>query len=221
MVPGLLRAYTSGMRTLLLSFPLLATLACGSNSSTDAGTDSSTDSSTTDGTTGSDGSATDGSMTNDTGTNTDAGPLVAECQTLAKNFETKCSGSNPRPCVWQAYGKLCATTPKLQLLVDSMKCLDASTCRIFSDPNQGAACLAAAHQAGQSPAAKKAIEDGCTACGGSNCSTVTGQVEVIPYLSDSEIAQLAACKGNACTIDALIKACGNVPNVGLFTACVN
>jgi len=144
---------------------------------------------------------------------------VAQCQQMASHFAKLCSGSNPRPCAWDAYVQLCGSG-QTQLLIDSMKCLDQTTCRTFSDPNQAAPCLASVHASGESQAAKAYLESVCTACGQTNCTTVTGTAEIIPYLSDSDIAALGNCRGNACTLDAITKACGNtVDDVAPFAAC--
>jgi hypothetical protein len=158
----------------------------------------------------------------DSGTN-DAGPLVAECQGLAQNFETKCAGSSPRPCLWSAYVMLCATG-LTQLLVDSMKCLDSTVCRSFSDPNDGQACLARVHVNGESTAAKSFISQTCSACG-QGCATF-GTEEIFPYLSDGDLASLSGCDPALCSLfgssDAGVDAaaCFANPDLAPFVACV-
>jgi hypothetical protein len=151
------------------------------------------------------------------------GPLVAECQALAQNFETKCAGSNPRPCLWSAYGKLCATG-QTQLLIDSMNCLASTTCRTFSDPNSGQACLAQVHTNGESSAAKSFISQGCSAC--SQGCAMFGTEEIFPYLSDADVASLSGCYPALCSLfggpDAGVDAgaCFTNPDLALFVACV-
>jgi hypothetical protein len=146
----------------------------------------------------------------------DAGPLVADCQAAANNFARLCAGSDPRPCLWNAYAKLCATG-RTQLLVDSMKCLNNTTCRAFSDPNEAASCLAQLHAADQTAAAKSTIQRVCTSCGGSNCSTVSGVAEVLPYLTDAELVDWGSCSGNQCTT--LAKGCSSNAALAPFAAC--
>jgi hypothetical protein len=145
------------------------------------------------------------------------GSLVTQCQSLANNFQSKCAGSAPRPCFWAAYAQLC-TTGKTQLLIDSMNCLDNTTCRTFSDPNEAAACLGTVHASGESAASKSFIENTCAACGQTSCAS-TGTGEIIPYLTDDDVTALAHCSGNACSIDTLIQACASLPDVGLFAQC--
>jgi hypothetical protein len=158
----------------------------------------------------------------DAGTN-GAGPLVAECQALAQNFETKCAGNNPRPCLWSAYVKLCATG-QTQLLIDSMKCLASTTCRTFSDPNSGQACLAQVHANGASTAAKAFISQACSACGQS-CAPA-GAEEILPYLSDADLASLSGCDPALCALfgasDAGVDAggCFANPDLAPFVACL-
>ncbi len=150
------------------------------------------------------------------GPGTDAGPLVAQCQQLALNFQTRCAGSAPRPCLWQAYGRLCATG-NTQLLIDSMRCLDASTCRTFSDPNQGAACLGTVHATGETAAVRGALQALCAACDSGCTSNPTA--EIIPYLADTDLAALPACGARACVLDGLLTACGSVPGIAPFVSC--
>jgi len=145
-----------------------------------------------------------------------ADPLVADCQASASNFARLCAGSDPRPCLWNAYAKLCATG-RTQLLVDSMKCLKNTTCRTFSDPNDAASCLAQLHAAGETAAAKSTIQGVCTSCGGSSCSTVSGVAEVLPYLTDAELVDWTSCNANQCTT--LAKGCSSSEALAPFAAC--
>ena len=192
--------------------------ACGSSNGkrnsngngTDAGTDAAQDAAND--------SAVEASPNADGGVG-DAGSLVAECQTLAHHFATLCAGSDPRPCIWNAYADLCKTG-QTQLLVDSMKCLDQTTCRTFSDPNQAATCLDTLHASSQSAAAKKYMSDTCTACNGTNCSQVVGTAEIFPYLGDADIASLSSCQGSACSVDGIVQACASsIPALQPFVAC--
>lgn len=148
--------------------------------------------------------------------------LVAACQARAAVLSANCEGASGDPirvCLWAAYGELCETG-NAQLLLDSMECLDDTLCRSFSDPNDGRACLDAAHEAGRSAAADAAITGGCTRCGGVGCDTVSGALELIPYLSDSEIAALADCGSTSCTIDDTIHACSKRLSIMPFDACI-
>ena len=166
------------------------------------------------------GGATSGGTTGG-GSAGGAGPtitLVAQCQALASNFETRCAGDDTRRCTWGAYAELCGTGQP-QLLIDSMNCLESTTCPAFSDANAGNACLATVHLSGESTSARTYLETFCTACGGSNCSTITGTAEILPYLSDADVTSLAGCRGSACTLSALVTSCGSVPGVALFAAC--
>jgi hypothetical protein len=145
--------------------------------------------------------------------------LVAQCQALANNFGTLCMGDAPRPCMWSGYAKLC-TSGRTQLLIDSMKCLDQTTCRTFSDPNQGEACLVSLHGTPASAASNMLIENMCAACGGTNCVEQDAIAEIVPYLTDGDVVALNACRGTACDLNAIVKSCASVPTVGLFSACV-
>jgi hypothetical protein len=184
---------------LLTWLPLLA--GCGPNPQpgTDAGADSSPDSASPP---------------------IDGGPLVARCQSLAQNFQTKCAGSDQRPCLWSAYAALCVTG-QTQLLIDSMSCLDSTTCRTFSDPNQAVACLAQVHSAGETPAAKSFLESACSACD-AGCA-VNGTVEIIPYLTDSDLTTLSSCYPALCALFTGADAGTTCPmnaDLGLFTHCL-
>ena len=148
----------------------------------------------------------------------DGGGMVAQCESLAANFATLCAGDPGRVCGWNAYGQLCRTG-NAALLVASMSCLDQTVCRTFSDPNDGAACLTTAHASGETPAVRAAIESGCTACGGTGCTTVQGTAEILPYLSDADAAMFAGCRGTACSLVEVIAACSTVPGFGLFSSC--
>jgi hypothetical protein len=150
------------------------------------------------------------------GTGSGGGALVLACQSAASHFATLCAGSDPRPCYWNAYAKLCATG-RTQLLVDSMKCLDNTTCRTFSDPNEAASCLAQLHAADESASAKTAIENACSSCGGSSCSTITGTAEILPYLADADLATLVSCASAGCA--GLAPACASDEALAPFVAC--
>ncbi|HEY1958799.1 MAG TPA: hypothetical protein VGH28_24460 [Polyangiaceae bacterium] len=151
------------------------------------------------------------------GGQTSDGGLVAQCETQAQHFATLCAGDDIRPCLWNAYAKLCATG-KTQLLVDSMNCLDQTTCRTFSDPNEAATCLSNVHATGESQASKDFVQNECTACG-NPCPTIGGDAEIVPYLTDADVASLASCSSGACTIDAVIQQCASVQDVGYFDVC--
>jgi hypothetical protein len=145
--------------------------------------------------------------------------LVAQCQTQAHHFATLCAGDDQRPCMWNAYAELCATGDT-QLLIDSMNCLDQTTCRTFSDPNEGLACLDGVHGAHESPASTQFIIDTCTACGDTNCSSTVGPAEIFPYLTDADISSIASCRGTSCAIATVVQSCAaTVPDLNLFLAC--
>jgi hypothetical protein len=150
----------------------------------------------------------------------DAAPgSVAECQALANGFATRCAISPDRVCFWNAYAQLCATG-HTQLLIDSMKCLDNTACRTFSDPNQGESCLQALHAQNDSAKAKAYDSAICTACGGQNCNVVNGTDELIPYLVDSDIDAFSTCAGAVCPSSSVLKSCGApIPDVAPFAAC--
>jgi hypothetical protein len=153
--------------------------------------------------------------------------LVAQCQALAKTFSNNCyneyigdalTPDTERVCIWNAYGQICQTG-KTQLLVDSMNCFGQNPhCWTFSDPNDTAQCLATVHSAGESSAVRAFLMRLCNDCGGSSCDggVASGQAEVIPYVSDSDLAALNACRGTACTNAAVVANCGSVPEVALF-----
>ena len=146
--------------------------------------------------------------------------LVAQCQKQAQHFASLCAGDDVRPCTWNAYAKLCQTG-ETQLLVDSMNCLDQTTCRTFSDANGGVACLGKTHASEESSASSDYITSTCTACKQSNCSASVGIAEIFPYLTDADIAALATCQKNGCSITTLVENCAaTIPDVALFLACV-
>jgi hypothetical protein len=151
---------------------------------------------------------------------------VAKCESLATGFAQICNDEytgdahtpdTQRVCMWTKYAQICRTG-NTQLLVDSMQCFGGNpSCWIFSDPNSAAACLASVHASGESAAARALLGDVCTRCGGTGCSTVTGQAELFPYVSDSEIAAIRACLGSGCTNAELLTSCTSVPDVaGIF-----
>jgi hypothetical protein len=142
--------------------------------------------------------------------------LVMECQSLAQNFEQKCAGDDVRPCLWSAYAKLCATG-QTQLLIDSMKCLDSSTCRTFSDPNEGEACLAKLHAMSETAAAKSFLQSGCNECDAGNCGTVRGTDEIFPYLLDSDFTALGSCASQVMCSSAFPVSCESDQNFGYFS----
>jgi hypothetical protein len=138
-----------------------------------------------------------------------AGALVAQCQALAMGFVANCynelgpdGGLTPataRVCIWTAYSHLCATG-NTKLLIDSMNCLGGNpSCWTFSDCNTACSCLDSLHAAEAPPATLSLLRTQCTACGYTNCASVIGEAEVIPYLADPTIAALAACAGDTCT----------------------
>jgi hypothetical protein len=199
---------------------ILVTLALGVGcNQTPAAT---TDSGTPGADTGAQDTGTPGTDTGtpgaDTGTpGADAGSLVAQCQAMADTLATNCAGSAPRPCLWAGYRELCAIG-NTQLLIDAMTCLDRTTCRTFSDSNGADACLATAHAA-ESSTVQTAVADICNACMGTGCSMPAATGEIIPYLSDADVRMIAACRGTACTIDAIVQACPAVPGLAPFVAC--
>ncbi len=149
----------------------------------------------------------------------DAG-LVAECQSQANHFATLCAGDDVRPCMWDAYAKLCVTG-ETQLLVDSMNCLDQTTCRTFSDANGGVACLDKTHASEESSASQSYITSTCTACKETDCAASVGVAEIFPYLTDTDIAALPACQKSACDLTTLVENCAaTIPDLALFLACV-
>ncbi len=195
---------------------LPATLACGS-SVTSAPSDAGlSDAGLSDA--GSPVTASDASPSPDAASQA---ALVAQCEALARNFQTRCAGSDPRPCLWGAYAQLCATG-QTQLLVDSMNCLDSTTCRSFSDSNGGAACLASVHASGETTEAKTFLQNECTVCGGT-CPLPVGTAEVFPYLTDADLASLSTCSTALCTYftdaDAGGNACPPNADFALFSAC--
>jgi hypothetical protein len=133
----------------------------------------------------------------------DAGGLVEPCQQLARQFAANCSAERPpdvgRACLWTAYAHLCATG-NAQLLLDSMNCFQGNpSCWTFGDCNTACACLAGVHRAEQSAVARAFIAKQCNLCGGASCGTVTGRVDVLPYLPDSVLNAFDACFGNTCS----------------------
>jgi len=156
-----------------------------------------------------------------------AGPLVAQCQALAMQFVTNCydefgadGGRTPdtaRVCLWTAYARLCATG-NTKLLVDSMNCFSGNpSCWTFSDCNDACTCLASVHTAEEPAATKAFLQKQCTACDGTDCDTITGQYELIPYLSDETIAAVNACLGNVCSnADAGVHCATDVPDLTDF-----
>jgi hypothetical protein len=145
--------------------------------------------------------------------------LVVECQALATNFEQKCSGdtSQDAVCLWRGYAKLCATG-RAQLLIDSMKCLDATTCRTFAyAPDKEQVCLTGIHVRDETQAARSFIQNDCLMCGSSSPScTTTGLAEIYPYLTDADLSALSACRGSGCP-GATPAACESIQAVAGFT----
>lgn len=209
------------MKTTLTSCCLLLILAgCddGSSNTPDSGHDHDAAIATDGGRTDAgpaDGGSDAGS---DAGQEADGGSLVGECEALATSLEAACAGSEPRPCIWGAYRQLCASG-NTQLLVDSMRCFDGTVCRTFSDPNEAAECLTTAHESGLTATARATIQGVCEACGGSGCEAVFPSIEILPYLSDEDLAAVPTCRGDACNLDALIAACGAEPGFDLFASC--
>lgn len=154
--------------------------------------------------------------------------LVAKCVSLATSFAQICNDEytgdahtpdTERVCIWNSYAQICRTG-NTQLLLDSMNCFMGNpSCWIFSDPNNAATCLATVHASGESAAARALVQDECTRCGGTSCSTVTGQAELVPYVSDSEVAAIRSCLGTACTNAEILANCASVPDVASIYAC--
>jgi hypothetical protein len=171
------------------------------------------------------GSATSGT-TIGSGSGGDA--LVAQCQALAMQFVANCynefgqdGGRTPdaaRVCIWTAYSHLCATG-NAKLLIDSMNCFDGNQyCWTFSDCNTACSCLDSVHAAEAPPATLSLLQAQCTLCGYTNCASVIGEAEVIPYLADPTIAALAACAGGTCTNgDAGAHCSSLIPNASAFS----
>lgn len=229
------------LRSSLVFLLMGALTACGDDvSSSDSGTGTDAGTSVDSGVGSDAGASSDSGVRHDSGTSRDAGlpddggrtdagttadaggdvpALVAACQTRASLMATNCSDSDSRPCSWNAYRELCALG-QTQLLLDSMECLSADTCRTFSDPNESLACLDATHEAGQSATARAVITALCESCGGSDCDRAWGAAELLPYLSDADLGLFEACRGTACTLDDMIDACrGSVPGLAAFEAC--
>jgi hypothetical protein len=144
--------------------------------------------------------------------------VVAQCQTMAQGFAALCGGDVVRQCFWNGYAQLCETGYAV-LLLNSMGCLDATSCAAFSDPS-AAPCLANVHKFDESNASKSFVQGVCNACG-NPCPNIGGAAEVIPYLTAADISKLSSCAGSACTIDDVIKACASsIPDVGYFASCV-
>jgi hypothetical protein len=157
----------------------------------------------------------------------DAGALVAQCESLAATFVSNCmneyiqdvySPDTNRMCIWTAYGHMCRTG-NTQLLVDSMNCFGTNPhCWTFSDPNDTAMCLANVHATGESAAAKSFLQQVCAQCGQPGCIPA-GQAEFFPYVSDTELAAVNACRGTACTSADLLANCSSVPDVAAIFGC--
>jgi hypothetical protein len=155
----------------------------------------------------------------------DAGPtdeaLIAECERLANVQRTNCTSvSEQRACAWEQYGVLCRSG-NTRLLVDAMTCLDQTACRTFSDPNDAQACLDALAD-DRTAASRQAQIDFCVACGGQEaaCARSTStSTEIVPYLSDTDIAALRECGLGQCSLDAILTACVDAPGVGMFATC--
>lgn len=162
------------------------------------------------------------------GSGGDAAALVVECQALAMQFVSNCynefgpdGGRTPdtaRVCIWTAYSHLCATG-NTKLLIDSMNCFNSNpSCWIFSDCNSACGCLDSLHAAEAPPATLSLLQGQCAACGYTNCASVIGEAEVIPYLADPTIAALAACAAGTCTNgDAGAQCRSLIPNVSEFS----
>ncbi len=156
----------------------------------------------------------------------DAGMLVAQCQALAAQFVTNCANQNvpdtARMCLWTAYSHLCIMG-NTKLLVDSMTCFNGNQyCWTFSDCNTACTCLGSVSTAEEPAATKAFLQKQCTVCDGTDCAVITGQEEIIPYLSDETIATLDACLGNACSnVDAGAHCASAVPDLPDFAACNN
>jgi hypothetical protein len=167
-------------------------------------------------------------MTRGSGSGAAAGALVSQCQALAMGFVANChdelgadGGLTPdaaRVCIWTAYSRLCATG-NTKLLIDSMNCFNGNQyCWTFSDCNTACSCLDSLHAAEAPPATLALLRGQCTACGYTNCASVIGEAEVIPYLADATIATLAACAGDTCTNgDAGAQCRSLVPNASDFS----
>jgi len=137
---------------------------------------------------------------------------------MAQGFAALCTGDATQQCFWNAYGQLCATGYAV-LLVNSMACLDQTTCAAFSNPGTGAACLGNVHKFDESSASKAFVQSVCNACG-NPCPNIGGDAELIPYLTLADITKLSSCSSGACTIDDVIKDCAtSIPDVAYFASC--
>jgi hypothetical protein len=146
----------------------------------------------------------------------DALSVVALCQATAHSLAAMCTGSTMQQCFWNAYASLCATG-YTTLLLDSMGCLDTTTCSAFSDAD-ASTCLGNVHQFDESNASKSFVQSVCNACG-NPCPNIGGAAEVIPYLTQADDAALSSCSMGACTIDDVIKDSASIPDVAYFNAC--
>lgn len=164
----------------------------------------------------------DAASTADAATSAD----VAECIELARTFRDNCSESNGptdvRVCVWESYEALC-TTGRTDRLLAALHCLDASACRIFSDANDGTACLQELFQDDASSAQYAAAQSISTTCSsGAPGLDVFATMEILPYLSDADagVLQSSGCvTADTCTLDGIIAACSTIPGLEPFASC--
>jgi hypothetical protein len=156
-------------------------------------------------------------------TASDAAGDVAACEALARTFRDNCEETNgptdERVCLWESYARLCRIG-NTALLLDAMECLDESTCRTFSDANDGVSCLQTLHATQQPAALRSFIEGQCAACGGTDCSAGTATAEIFPYVLASDAPALDTCTtSETCMLPTIVTACSSVPAVAAFAAC--
>ncbi len=163
----------------------------------------------------------------------DASALVAECQALAMSFARACetelvggvvTPDTSRACVWTTYAHICQTG-RTKLLLDSMMCLGQNpSCWVFSDSNTALPCLDSVHAA--TPASQGLHDLNqrlCMSCdAGASCAGDAaamyiaegnaGRSELLPYLSDAELDQIATCATTTCPPNIAMN-CASLPDV--------
>jgi hypothetical protein len=129
-----------------------------------------------------------------------------------------------RTCMWTTYAHICQTG-RTQLLLDSMMCFGQNpSCWIFSDSNAAASCLDSVHAAtAASPALGTFAQRVCVGCdSGATCTgdaaamytaeINAGRSELLPYVSDAELVQIATCATTSCPATIAVN-CASMPDV--------